>query len=127
MGLDGPTGPDTPGGRTRTGPACHERHVQFPGWGLPGRLLVAMGMSRQEWRAPAAVLASLRVADHTLKAAGSASMPMYSCPICWMEGLVRNPDSRYLDAPRRPTSQLGSQLQTNDKDVFVGLVLAIEF
>ena len=40
---------------------------------------------------------------------------------------VRNPDSRYLDVPRRPTSQLGSQLQTNDEDVFVGLVLAIEF
>src|ERR1035441_2265056 len=43
MGLDGPTGPDTPGGGTRTGPACHERNVQFPGWGLPGRLLVRWG------------------------------------------------------------------------------------
>jgi hypothetical protein len=41
--------------------------------------------------------------------------------------LVRNPDSRYLDVPRRATSQLGSQLQTNDEDVFVGIVLAIEF
>ena len=41
--------------------------------------------------------------------------------------LVKNPGSRYLDVPRRPTSQLGSQLQTNDKDVFVELVMAIEF